>query len=90
MSAKNVLVQLGEFSRIIQLVSTALGSSSEKDMLFEKIRGVYSDRIQADDRLTLQRKDDSWGGVFADFFDEVIEDRSVFRVDVEKSVKVSF
>ena len=90
MSAKNVLVQLGEFSRIIQLVSTALGSSSEKDMLFEKIRGVYSDRIQADDRLTLQRKDDSWGGVFVDFFDEVIEDRSVFRVVVEKSVKVSF
>lgn len=78
MSAKNVLVQLGEFSRIIQLVSTALGSSSEKDMLFEKIRGVYSDRIQADDRLTLQRKDDSWGGVFVDFIDEVIEDRSVF------------
>lgn len=90
MSAKNVLVQLGDFSRIIQLVSTALGSSSKKDVLFEKIRGVYSDRIQADDRLTLQRKDDSWGGVFVDFFDEVIEDRSVFRVVVEKSVKVSF
>ena len=59
-------------------------------MLFEKIKGVYSERIQADDRLTLQRKDDSWGGVFVDFFDKVIEDRSFFKVVVEKSVKVSF
>ena len=59
-------------------------------MLFEKIKGVYSERIQADDRLALQRKDDSWGGVFVDFFDKVIEDRSFFKVVVEKSVKVSF
>ena len=59
-------------------------------MLFEKIKGVYSEQIQADDRLALQRMDDSWGGVFVDFFYKVIEDRSVFKVVVEKSVKVSF
>ena len=87
-STKSVLVQLGDFSRVIQLDSSPCGPATEKELLLVKIRAVYSERIQADDRVTLQRKDDSWGGMFVDFFGDVIEDRSVFKVVVEKCVKV--
>ena len=82
-STKSVLVQLGDFSRVIQLDSSPCGPATEKELLLVKIRAVYSERIQADDRVTLQRKDDSWGGMFVDFFGNVIEDRSVFKLVVE-------
>jgi len=72
-----------ETSRVIQLHSSPCGPATEKDLLLAKIRAIYIKRIQADDCVTLQRKDDSWGGIFVDFGD-VIEDRSVFKVVVEK------
>ena len=80
-------MQLGEYSRVIQLDSSPQGST-EKEMLYEKIRAAFCGRIRGDDHLTLQKKDESWGGLFVDFLDDVIEDRSVFRVVVEMPMKV--
>lgn len=78
--SKSVLVLYKDFCRVVQLDSTF---PSEKESLLAGIRVVFGDRIAAGDRLTLQKKDESWGGLFVDFFGDEIEDRSVFKVIVE-------
>ena len=47
---------------------------------------MHGDRIKPTDRITLQIKDNEWQGVFIDFFfGGDVDDRSIFRVLVEKS-----
>ena len=81
---KTVAVQLGEFNRVIQLECTQSGVTERERLLLE-VRAAYGDRINPTDRLTLQIKDHEWQGMFIDFFGDDIEDRSIFRVLVEKS-----
>ena len=50
-----------------------------------EVRAAYGDGINPTDHLTLQIKDHKWQGMFIDFFGDDIEDRSIFRVLVEKS-----
>ena len=85
-SKKRVAVQLGEFNRVIEFDCTHTGVS-ERETLLLKVRAVYSDRIKPTDCLTLQiqSKDQDWHGMFFDFVDDGVDDRSIFRVLVEKA-----
>lgn len=65
--SKSVLVHFGDFCRVVQIDSGS-SKSTEKESLLAAIRVAYSERIGAGDHLTLQKKDESWGGMFVDFF----------------------
>ena len=54
-------------------------------MLHTQVRDAYKERIQPDDTVTLQVKDDDFEGMFVDFFEGEIADKSIFRVIVEKA-----
>lgn len=80
---KTVVVQLGEFNRVIQFeVSTG---KTERDVLLAAVRAAYSDRIGPEHRLTFQVKDEGWGGLFVDFFGDEVTDRSVMKVILERA-----
>ena len=81
---KTVLTKLASFNRVIHLPA-AEKTANEGELLIELIRKAYTERIGCDNVVTLQLKDEQWGGVFVDFFDDVVPDRAVFKVIVEKS-----
>ena len=82
---KSVAVQLGSFNRVIQLDCSTNDCSTERELLVKEIRAAYGERIKPSDRLTIQIKDKEWDGMFVDFFGDQVEDRSIFRVIVEKT-----
>ena len=75
--SESVLVQLGDYSHVIWL-NCSPQWPTEKELLFEKIRAAFRVQIQADHRLTWQKN--SGVGLFADFQDDVIEDRRIHSV----------
>ena len=82
MASKTVLVQLASFNRVIHVPTT--GKENEREMLIKLVREVYAERIDANDSITLQIKDEQWGeGIFLDFFQNIVPDRAVFTVIVE-------
>ena len=82
--AKSVLVQLGEFNRVVQFEHCPDAGGTERDSLVIAVRATFSDRINPHDRLTLQVKDDDWGGVFVDCVGDKIPNRSIMKVVLEK------
>lgn len=88
---KTVLVQLGTFSRVVEFECSRnrlSGGATERELLIERIRAAYSERVEAADRLTLQVQRKEWGdGVFVDYFGSEIEDKSIIRLVVEKPEK---
>ena len=84
MAKRTVLVQLDSFSRKIHLDEEG-ESINGLDLLLREVRKSYKERIQPDDCLTLQMKESDFDGIFVDFFEGEIPDKSVFRVIVEKS-----
>ena len=78
---KKVLVQLGELSRIIELSSTSEGST-ERDILISTVKDEFSHWIDQQCPVTLQIRQESgeWKGMYVDFFDQEIQDKSVFKV----------
>ena len=82
---KTVLVQLASFSRKVEFeVPSETDKKTEREVLVEQIRASYKERIKIEDTITLQIKDEDWGGLFVDFFTENIPDKSVFKIIVEK------
>lgn len=82
-SSKKVLVVLGEHRRP---VSFSAASRGEYASLVGTVREVF----QIAESSRVQLKDENWGGEFTDVDeDEEIADKSVFRVVVEPSPKVS-
>ena len=94
MSNKRVLVQLESFSRVVdfspeQAMGTEQSVVTEREFLLKEIRHVYRERISPSDKLFLQVKDEEWGGVFVDFFSDVVPDKSIFKVILERCDEVS-
>ena len=58
---------------------------TEREILVEQIRASYRGRINFEDDITLQLKDEEWGGEFVDYFGDSVPDRSVVRVVVENN-----
>ena len=83
---KTVLVTFEAFNRLVEVVCRIDAPLTEKDLLICEIRKTFSDRIPVDSRLTLQQKNESWGGAFIDYFGDVIEDKSVFKVLVDRPI----
>lgn len=79
---KKVLVQLGSYNRVVAVDG---GSRSEREALISSIRETFSDKIEDNDAVVLQMKDEEWGGAFVDYFEDRVPDKSVLRVIVEKS-----
>ena len=79
---KRVLVQLGNYNRIIR-VDSASGHLSEREALISYIRATFSDKIGHEDTITLQMKDENWAGAFVDYFQDTVPDKSVFRAIAE-------
>ena len=74
METKSVLVTYGENRRIFNLPVSA-----ERSYLLERCRTEFRDFIpDSSSILTLQTKNESWGGIFIDYTLSSIEDRAVF------------
>lgn len=84
--AKTVVVQLGELNRLIQLQLSENDSRTEREVLLSRIRDEFGVRIGCDDHITLQLqcKNEMFKGLFLDFFEDSIEDGSIFKLVLEK------
>ena len=81
---KTVLVQLDSFNRKITVQCEE--GEIEVDLLLTQVRDAYyKERIQPDDVVTLQVKDTDFDGMFVDFLEGEIVDKSVIRVIIEKA-----
>ena len=60
---KIVLVQLSSFNRKVEFeVPSEAMNKTEREVLLEQIRICYRERINVEDSITLQVKDEEWGG----------------------------
>ena len=75
----NVVVQLGELNRLIHLQLPADDTRTERELLLSRIRNEFGG---SDDHITLQmqRKNEMFKGLFLDYFDDSIEDGSIFKL----------
>ena len=81
-SKKAVLVQCGEFNRVVSFEPSS--SCTERESFIAEVRRAFSERIATGDRLTVQTKHDEWGGVFVDYFSDAIQDKSQMKLIVKK------
>jgi len=81
-SEKQVLVQLGSYNRVVTLDCGSLSGATEREAILASIRSAFS--IEQNDTVTLQVKDESWGGAFVDYFKDCVPDKTVFQVVVDK------
>ena len=71
MSKKTVLVQFGLFTRKVEFeIPLETDKVTEREVLLKEIKVNFKGRICIEDKVTLQVKDEDWGGVFVDFFAE--------------------
>ena len=82
--AKTV-VQLGELNHLIQLQPLENDSRTEREVL-SRIRDEFGGRIGCNDHITLQLqcKNEMFKSLFLDFFEDSIEDGSIFKLVLEK------
>ena len=85
---KRVLVQFGDNCRCIVVPTTSETTQSERKLLEEEIRNVFSDLLAPRDKIYLQVKDEEWGGIFVDFFEDDVVHKSVFKMVAIKPVQV--
>ena len=71
MSKKTMLVQFGSFTRKVEFeIPLETDKITEREALLKEIKVNFKERICIEDKVTLQMKDEDWGGVFVDFFAE--------------------
>ena len=87
-SQKRVLLQFGDHNRCIDVPSATQSSKSEQELLIERVRDVYSDLLPSNCTIFLQVKDEEWEGVFVDYFEGTVPDKSIFRIVTAKPVEV--
>lgn len=81
---KRVLVRFGENCKSVVPIPCENSSSTERDLLEESVAKEFRDLISENDRICLQLKDEEWDGMFVDFREDVVPDRSIFRIVVSK------
>lgn len=80
---KVVLVQLGEFNRLVTFETS--DECTERESFLTEVRRSFSKKIGDQDKLTLQTQHSDWDGVYVDYFSDSIEDKSRFKLIVEQS-----
>ena len=85
-NVKTVVVQLRELNRLIELQLSENDTRTERDILISRIKDEFGGRIDSDDHITLQMqcKIEKFKGLFLDYFDDSIEDGSIFKIVLEK------
>ena len=81
-------MHFSSFCRKIEFEVPSVGDKAESKVLEEQIRASFSKKINIEDSITLQVLDKDWDGLFFDFFDDTVPDRSVFRDIVEDKNQV--
>lgn len=80
-SGKAVLVCFGDNRRVFTISSTLQGTLSERESLLALCRFEFRDLMPADTcTLTLQVKDEDWGGMYIDYTKSHVDDRSTFQL----------
>ena len=85
-NVKTVVVQLRDLNRLIQLQPLQSDATTEREALISRIKREFGERIDSDDHITLQlqSKFENFKGLFLNYFDDSIEDGSIFRIVLEK------
>ena len=85
-NVKTVVVQLRDLNRLIQLQPSDNDARTEREVLISRIRDEFGTRIASDDCVILQVQSniEKFKGLFLDYFDDSIEDGSIFKVVLEK------
>ena len=86
MAKRAVVVQLGELNRLIHLQLPEYDTRTERELLLSRIRDEFGGRIGSDDDITLQMqsKNEMFKRLFLDYFDNSIEEDSIFKLVLEK------
>lgn len=81
-----VVVQFGELNRLIHLQLLENDIRTECELLLSRIRDEVGGRIGREDDITLQMqsKNEMFKGLFLDYFDNSIEEGSIFKLVLEK------
>ena len=85
---ERVLVQFGNNCHCIVVLTTSETTQSERKLLEEEIRNMFSDLLAPRDKIYLQVKDEEWGGIFVDFLEDDVVHKCVFRMMAIKPVQV--
>ena len=88
-SQKKVLVQFGDHNRSVHVPSASQSSKSERELLIERVRDIYCDFLPPNCTIFLQVEDEEWGGVFVDYFEGTVPDKSIFRMVTGKKERVA-
>ena len=83
---KRVLAQFGDNCRCIVVPTTSETTQSERKLLEEEIRNVFSDLLAPRDKIYLLVKDEEWRGIFVDFFEDDVVHKSVLRMVTYKEM----
>ena len=85
---KRVLVQFGDNCRCIVVPTTSEITQLERKLLEEEICNVFNNLLAPRDKIYLQVKDEEWGGIFVDVFENDVVHKSVFRMVAIKPVQL--
>ena len=80
-SGKAVLVCFGDNRRVFTIPPSSERTVSERESLLALCRSEFRELMPADTcTLTLQVKDEDWGGIYVDYTESHVEDRSKFQL----------
>ncbi len=83
-TSKQVLVNFGEHRRVLKIPVGSSSAESEREALLSRIRNEFGHHIPEGASITLQIKDEDWGGVFVDYLEDCVADKSVFNLVIER------
>ena len=62
--------------------------SQNGNYFIERVQDVYSDLLPSNCTIFLQVKDEEWEGVFVDYFEGTVPEKSIYRIVTAKPVEV--
>ena len=90
--AKQILVCFGENRRALTLLPSS--NTSEREAVLELCRQEFRQQLPADldsYALTLQMKSEDWGGIYVDYIDPDVVNKSIFQlIAVRHAVSIQF
>lgn len=89
---KAAIVGFQSHNRVVRFIKATAEAPNERISLINAISETYADKLREPLSVStsgptgyiLQRKDEEWGGELLDFFDDVVPEKSVFKLILEE------
>ena len=87
---KQVLVCYGEHRRVISLDTSMDACLSEREALLVLCCREFSELIPDGVTLTLQVKSEDWRGLYIDYVESTVPNKSIFQLVVSQTVSMAW